>query len=307
MRVDKVYKLSTTPLIFAGNGNCIKDLNKEINDGGMVLLWHPSWNISLKSIPKLLKTQFTFKSKGNKFIICCNSKSEYNLCKMFGLNAKLFNQNMHECEHEFMPLETPKVYDAFYAAQARNFKRMHLARFIKKLYILTYGCQGYTNDEGNDLAMFEPLIAHASWNKTYIHDKDKLSKLICASHCGLALSRKEGAMWASVQYLLCGIPLVTTPSKGGRDYFYDDHYVVLVKDNPESVLNGVNMAKKRDYNPEKIRNKILQKMIKHRYEYLDYIIENFLNEKSDRDQLFHFIWGSKIGIKKHLYEPKLDL
>ena len=60
MRVDKVYKLSTTPLIFAGNGNCIKDLNKEINDGGMVLLWHPSWNRSLKSIPKLLKIQFVF-------------------------------------------------------------------------------------------------------------------------------------------------------------------------------------------------------------------------------------------------------
>lgn len=73
MRVDKLYKLSTTPLIFAGNGNCIKDLKSEINYGGMVLLWHPSWNISLKSIPKLLKTQFIFHSKGNKFIICCNS------------------------------------------------------------------------------------------------------------------------------------------------------------------------------------------------------------------------------------------
>jgi hypothetical protein len=302
MNVDKVYKLSTNPLIFAGNGNCIKKLKKEINYGGMILLWHPSWMISIKSVLKLLKTQFNFKSKGNKFIICCNSKFEYNLCKIFGLNAKLFNQNMHECEHEFMPLETQKIYDAFYTAQAKSFKRMHLASMIKKLYILTYGCKGYTNDEGNDLSLFEPLISHASWNKTFIYDREKISKLKCSSNCGLALSRKEGAMWASVQYLLCGIPLVTTPSKGGRDYFYDDDYVVLVKDNPKSILEGVNLTKNRVYNPYKIRNKVLEKMIKHRYEYLDFIIDNFLNKESNRDELYDFIWGSEIGIKQHLYE-----
>jgi glycosyltransferase involved in cell wall biosynthesis len=302
MKVDQVYRLSINPPIFAGNGNCIKYLNKEINYGGMVLLWHPSWMISIKSIPKLLKTQFIFKSKGNKFIICCNSKFEYNFCKIFGLNAKLFNQNMHECEHEFKPVNTQKIYDAFYAAQARGFKRMHLARLVKKLYILTYGCQSYTNDEGNDLSLFEPLIAHANWNKTFIHERDKISKLISSSYCGIALSKKEGAMWASVQYLLCGIPLVTTPSRGGRDYFYDDDYVVLVKDNPKCILEGVNLTKKRVYNPYKIRNKVLKKMIKHRYEYLDFIMDNFLNKESNRDELYDFIWGSEIGIKKHLYE-----
>ena len=179
---------------------------------------------------------------------------------------------------------------------------MHLARLVKKLYILTYGCQSYTNDEGNDLSLFEPLIAHANWNKTFIHERDKISELISSSYCGLALSKKEGAMWASVQYLLCGIPLVTTPSKGGRDYFYDDDYVVLVKDNPKSILGGVNLTKKRVYNPHKIRNKVLKKMIKHRYEYLDFIIDNFLNKESNRDEMYDFIWGSEIGIKKHLYE-----
>ena len=302
MNVDKLYKISNVPKIFAGNGNCIKDLDKEIKSGGIILLWHPSWNISLKSIPKLVKTHFIFKQKGNEFIICCNSKSEYNLCKIFGLNAKLFNQNMHECEHEFKPVDASKIYDAFYAAQARKFKRMHLACLVKKLYILTYGCKNYTNDDGNDLSIFEPKIAHADLNKSFIHGRDKISKLICSSHCGLALSKKEGAMWASVQYLLCGIPLVTTPSRGGRDYFYDDDYVILVKDNSRSVLDGVNLAKKRNYDPIKIRNKILQKMVKHRYEYLDFIIDNFLNKESNRDELYDFIWGSEIGIKRHLYE-----
>ena len=308
MKVDKAYCLSKKPLIFAGNGNCIKDLNKEINSGEMVLLWHPSWNISLKSIPTLVKTHFMFKKKGNKFIICCNSKAEYKLCKFFGLDTKLFNQNMHECEHEFKPVNSQKIYDAFYAAQAKPFKRLQLAKDIKKIYILTYtyGKNAFINDEGYDLSKLEPLIKHSTWNKSFVHGRDKISKLICSSHCGLALSKKEGAMWASVQYLLCGIPLVTTFSKGGRDYFYDDYYVILVKDNSQSVLDGVNLAKNRNYNPDKIRNKVLQKMVKHRYEYLDFIIEKFINKKTDRDKLYDFIWGSEIGIKKHLHETELN-
>ena len=301
MRVDCIYKISSRPLIFAGNGNCFKKISKEIYNGGVIFLWHPSWNISIKSIFKLFWTNLYFKILGNKLIICCNSKTELKLCRFFKLNSKLFNQNMHECEYEFNIIKRRKVYDAIYFAQARKFKRMHLASEIKKLYILTYGCKNFMNSDGNDLSIFEPLIGHAEWNKSYINDKDLLSKLICSSHCGLALSKKEGAMWASVQYLLCGIPLVTTPSKGGRDYFFDDYYVVMVKDNSEAVLNGVNIVKNGNYDPSKIREIILKKIIKHRYEFLDFIIKNFLNRKTDIDQLYDFIWGGNIGIKKHLH------
>ena len=167
----------------------------------------------------------------------------------------------------------------FILPRQRKFKRMHLAQCIKRLYILTYGCKNFVNDEGNDLSSFEPSIAHSEWNKSFIHDRTKLSKLICSSYCGLALSKKEGAMWSCVQYWLCGVPLVSTPSKGGRDYFYDNCYVILVDDNPDAVSAGVNLAIDKNYNPLEIRKTILKKMVAHRYQYLDFIIDNFLKQK----------------------------
>lgn len=44
---------------------------------------------------------------------------------------------------------------------------------------------------------------------------------VCAAlnrgEVGLALSELEGACWASTEYLLCGLPVVSTPCSGGRE------------------------------------------------------------------------------------------
>src|SRR5690606_13646678 len=109
------------------------------------------------------------------------------------LRHVLFNQNMHECENKFTIKTEQKIYDAIYIAQARRFKRMHLAQSVRELYILTYGCGVYTNSDGeNDLAKFEPKVAHASWNKRFTHDRGEVSRLICMAYAGLALSAREG-------------------------------------------------------------------------------------------------------------------
>ena len=40
---------------------------------------------------------------------------------------------------------------------------------------------------------------------------------------GIILSEVEGANYASIQYLLAGLPVVSTKSKGGRDVFFDPY------------------------------------------------------------------------------------
>lgn len=304
MNVDKTYCISENPFILAGNGNCIKSLKAEIKKGGLTLLWHPSWRISLKSLFKLFRISIYFRKNRSKFIICSNSPEEYRLCKLIGLNVKLFNQNMHECEHEFVPVKTEKKYDAIYIAQASPFKRMHLAKDINSLYILTYGCKNYVNEEGNDLSKFEPLINHATWNKSFIHNRSEISEIISQSHAGLALSKREGAMWASVQYFLCGIPLVTTKSKGGRDFFYDSNFVKIVNDNSIAVKNGIEYFKAMDFNPYVIRETTLKKIKLHRIEYLDFVsILIGSGGSADKEFLYDKIWGGSIGIKRLLYTP----
>ena len=48
---------------------------------------------------------------------------------------------------------------------------------------------------------------------------EEVRRILVQSRCGLALSAQEGAMYASGEYLLAGLPVVTTRSRGGRDAF----------------------------------------------------------------------------------------
>jgi hypothetical protein len=43
------------------------------------------------------------------------------------------------------------------------------------------------------------------------------------SRVGLCLSAHEGASLASAEYSLAGVPIVSTPSKGGRDVLFQEH------------------------------------------------------------------------------------
>ena len=60
------------------------------------------------------------------------------------------------------------------------------------------------------------------------------------SKIGLCLSKNEGAMYSSIEYLLCGLPVVSTKNTGGRDEFFTDKNCIFAEDNPESVKDCVN-------------------------------------------------------------------
>ena len=59
------------------------------------------------------------------------------------------------------------------------------------------------------------------------------------SKVGLCLSKAEGAMYSSMEYLLCGLPIVSTKSIGGRDEFFTDKNCIFAKDNSKSVKDCV--------------------------------------------------------------------
>ena len=75
------------------------------------------------------------------------------------------------------------------------------------------------------------LLADAAWLNFPEHrpatsgyrnlDAAELCHWLNRSRTGLCLSEREGAMFASIEYLLCGLPIVTTPSIGGRHVFFE--------------------------------------------------------------------------------------
>ncbi len=80
-----------------------------------------------------------------------------------------------------------------------------------------------------------------------------VAEIVRRSHSGLILSEREGVCRASCEYLLAGIPVVSTRSAGGRDVWYDDYNAILVEPTAEAVATAVEELVAHPRDPRRIR------------------------------------------------------
>jgi glycosyltransferase involved in cell wall biosynthesis len=90
-------------------------------------------------------------------------------------------------------------------------------------------------------------------------------------------------MYSSVQYLLSGLPVVSTRSLGGRDVFFDREYVLIVEDEEEAVRRGVKELIEKRIPAQRIRHKTLEKMRDHRLRLISLVQEIYRQEGVKRD------------------------
>jgi glycosyltransferase involved in cell wall biosynthesis len=88
--------------------------------------------------------------------------------------------------------------------------------------------------------------------------------LLNRARCGLILSAEEGANYASTQYLLAGLPVITTASIGGREAFFDERYTFHVDSDSASVVQSVRRANQQLFDRQAIRNSALLIIERHR-------------------------------------------
>jgi len=200
---------------------------------------------------------------GIELHLMVNAPDENAMRKKLGVRGALCSKNLF-CDEEIFKLShTDKVYDAIYIAQLQDFKRHALASDINKLVILSYG---------GDLASFCPEVSHAAQNKQFL-PQGHVARAIQRSVCGLCLSEIEGQMNAAVEYLLCGIPVVTTPSRGGRDLFFDSRNSLTVPATARHVASATEHWKATPTNPLEIRVNVLQALNHWRSVLCDYATE----------------------------------
>ena len=92
----------------------------------------------------------------------------------------------------------------------------------------------------------------------------KVTLLLNSARVGLCLSALEGPMYAAMEYLLCGLPVVSTVSLGGRDVWFDSEFVRIVPDDPSAINNAVQELIELKLSPVWIRQQTLGKVWEHR-------------------------------------------
>jgi hypothetical protein len=303
---DQIYQIFDDPGVYLfkasfDGGNITRKLSKILRPGDWCfesLMWFFNWEIA-KVRYKIWKH---LQSLGVNYIVMANSPVEVWRCRALGIPVRLMPQGQFINENVFTPASPNRVcqYDAFYAAQARTFKRLHLAKSIKKLYVLTYACPKNALGE-NDLSIFEPKVSHADWNKRYIHDLEDIIKLMHQSRCALALSRVEGAMWASLEALLCGIPVVSTRSQGGRQRYFTKENSSIVR--PTSTAVAIAVGRYQTYRPDprEVRASVIRQLDLDRNKTAEFFSEKVLNCKAwSPEKIKSHLFGSQAGVGQFL-------
>ena len=195
--------------------------------------------------------------------ILANSENEVRVLSGLGLHTVFCNQNAFVDESRYPVLNCPKKFDAIYVARLSLFKRHPLAAKIPSLRLI--GGKSWKNTIDED-KYSEDLLAnqlkHAVWSP-HVSARE-IPAEVASAHCGLCLSQVEGAMFVSIEYLLCGVPVVNTASIGGREALFSDDSVKTVPDTPEAVAEAVREFVQHAPDPEKIRAAALEKMKPHR-------------------------------------------
>ena len=176
-----------------------------------------------------------FKLNIDNFYILYNSPEEESNGLKFGLKGSVINHNAWIDEQALKPILLTKKYKALYIARPTDFKRHYLAQKVKGLALAAGGF-----NHRNLQVDLPPSINEAGKHLT----KKEICEIINESNCGLCLSREEGACYSSSEYLLCGVPVVSTRSRGGRDVWYTEENSIICTDSEEGVKEAVEELKK---------------------------------------------------------------
>jgi len=292
MLANTIYVLSRNPLVLMGSQKMIE--RAATLPGRFTFVYHNAGFIRLRTLRMYLRARLRFAANGKRLIVVTNEPSEARLLRWIGVEAQCLGHNLHVREGLYVPLpEVPKRYDAVYAATLLPFKRLSLAEQVKSLYVLTYA----SGQNSWDLHAYEPRLRHAEFNPGWVRHDD-VPRIYNSARVGLALSDREGAMLASLEYIFCGLPVVTTHNRGGRNRYLTPHNSTFVADDPAAVAAAVTAFVARPPDPWAIRREALEMVHRDRLAYVAMLAEKCGVRFDTPEAEVERIWGGGAGISK---------
>ena len=92
-------------------------------------------------------------------------------------------------------------------------------------------------------------------------------------------------MRTSMEYMLAGLPVVSTPSLGGRDRYYAAPYCRVVEDTPDSIAGAVRDLAGKNLDRHRIRQHVAQMVGFDRYNFL-FNVNKIAKQHLGQDGLF---------------------
>lgn len=234
-----------------------------------------------------------------------------------GLNSFLVNNNCWIDESRFtIAGGVDKKYGAVYTARAVDVKRVHLAEKVTDLALVC--------SDPMSCAVLVPSVGFERCKPVFKPDRylnsAELSKLYNESRCGLILSRTEGACYTAVEYMLCGIPVVSTKPEpghtlGGRQAWLSPDNSVYCEPTSEAVADAVAHLMDLDANPVDIRQSQISRMVTYRDHFDEAVLQPLLHEIGYRERPGRsrkgLAWNETTGQWKlrmeHAMEPLTDI
>jgi len=148
-----------------------------------------------------------------------------------GFNAVCFPLSCFISQSLFYPTASLKEYDLVLNAKVYPYKRLHLAAKTSDKYSVLLITKVQKDKWGD--CVKDVKLAH--YTRIF---QEKLRDLLNTVKVGGIFSEREGSCLASLEYLLCGLPVISTKSIGGRDYFYDEYNSIICDAEEDAVFEA---------------------------------------------------------------------
>ena len=208
---------------------------------------------------------------GHRLIFMGNTPQETERMQELGEAAFFYSKLANVREDIFRPLNgIGRDLDAIYNAQLVAWKRHDLSLAIPRCGFLFYRDRGFADGAAEEAEIrarhAEKAPGHQFINQPRTDGSPRRLKPAAVNRhlnrapVGLCLSEREGAMFVSMEYQMAGLGIVTTPSIGGREIYFDGDYCLTVPADPRAVRDAVTAIKARGVPPEHIRSATLKRV-----------------------------------------------
>lgn len=220
-----------------------------------------------------------FNINKERIYILGNTEKQVNDARKLGMNAEFINQNAFLDYNLFNVGNKNKYYNTVYCARPIAQKNHKLCVKLKNLALIL----GY-HDEDVDMSYLD----YSYINKQFLPVSDVVD-VYQQSKIGLMLSVDEGACYSSSEYLLCGLPVVSVKSNGGRDIWYDEYNSKICELNADSVTDSVQYLLDNPRDPHIIRHNHIKLMNEFRNKFIELMqqIINKYNGSGNAESIFN--------------------